>query len=114
MIWTLRIAFFSALLFVSYTVIETSLRSDLFDAWSGLAAIPWMGATLKDFYALMLPVMLWMFYKERTAAARAVWAVLFIALGSIGTSGYVLIQLMRVPAGASIETVLLRKEPTLP
>ena len=114
MIKTLRILFLAVFCFVTYTVIDTSFQSNLLYAWSSLAAIPWMTAALKDFYSLMLPLMLWMFYKESSTAARAVWAILFVTLGSIGTSGYLLLQLMRVPAGAAIETVLLRKEPMLP
>jgi hypothetical protein len=105
---------FAALLaYVAFTVIETSLRSNLFEAWSELAAIPWMSATLKDFYALMAPMLLWMTYKERNAASVLLWALLFVCLGSIGTSGYILLQLSRVPSDARIEAVLLREERAL-
>jgi uncharacterized membrane protein YczE len=114
MINALRVLFLAVFLFVAYTVIETSFRSNLFEAWSGLAAIPWMTATLKDFYALMLPVMLWMFHKEESTAARAVWAIVFVTLGSIGTSAYVLLQLMRVPSDSAVQALLVRKERTLP
>jgi hypothetical protein len=114
MIRLLRALFFLLFAYVGYTVIETSLKSNLFDAWSELASIPWMSATLKDFYALLAPVLLWMFYKERHAAARTIWTILFVCLGSIGTSAYILLQLMAVPADAPLAAVLLRKEETAP
>lgn len=108
MIVTLRILFAVLFVYVTYTVIVTSLESNLFAEWSSLAAIPWMGATLKDFYALMVPILLWMWYKEESLASRVAWSVAFVCLGSIGTSGYLLVQLFRLPADAPLGALLLR------
>jgi hypothetical protein len=38
-----------------------------------------------------------------------IWFVLIMALGNISMSLYVLIQLWRLPRGASFETLLLRR-----
>ena len=109
MITTLRTLFTLIFVYMTYVVVTTSLESNLFAEWSTLAAIPWMSATLKDFYALMVSIALWMLYKEKTWPFRAVWLVLFVCLGSIATSAYVLIQLFRVSAQDPIEKVLLRQ-----
>jgi hypothetical protein len=40
---------------------------------------------------------------------RVLWFLLVMALGNIAVSLYVLIQLFRLPAGESAETILWRK-----
>ena len=107
MITTLRVLFILIFVYMTYTVIATSLESNLVAAWPGLATIPWMTATLKDFYANLVIIALWMLYKERGWASRLVWVVLFVCLGSIATSAYVLVQLFRVSSGDPVERVLL-------
>ena len=109
MITALRILFIAIFLYMTFTIIATSLESNLLAEWSRLGTIPWMIATLKDFYANMIIIALWMFYKEATWLARSVWLVTFVCLGSIATSAYVLVCLFRVSAGDPIEKVLLRK-----
>jgi hypothetical protein len=109
MIQALRILFLVLFLYVAYTVVATSLESNLFAEWSTLAAIPWMGATLKDFYALMVPLLLWMWYRESSTASRAAWTIAFLLLGSIGTSGYILLQLLRLPTDAPVRALLVRE-----
>jgi hypothetical protein len=109
MIRGLRILFLGLFLYVGYTVVTTSLASNLFTEWSTLAAIPWMGATLKDFYALMVPLLLWMWYREDAIGPRLAWSAAFVLLGSIGTSGYILLRLMRLPSDAPVSALLLRE-----
>ena len=108
MITALRILFTLIFVYMTYTVIATSIESNLFTEWSTLGAIPWMVATLKDFYAILSVIALWMFYKERTWLARGAWFVSFVCLGSIATSAYVLMYLFRVSTNDPIEKVLLR------
>ncbi len=106
---TLLITLFSALcLYMIYTVISTSLESNLFKEWSYLGSIPWMRATLIDFYTNIAVLFAWVVYKERSWIVRAVWLVLFVGLGSIGVTVYVLVQLFRLKPGDGIEHVLLR------
>ena len=50
----------------------------------------------------------WVLYKERGLVNRLIWFVLIMTLGNIAMSGYVLVQLFRLPGGASVETLLLR------
>jgi hypothetical protein len=108
MINALRLLFILIFVYMVWTIIATSIESNLFAEWSNLAAIPWMTATLKDFYANMVIIALWMIYKENTSLARAAWLVLFVCLGSIATSAYVLVQLFRVSAKDPLEKILLR------
>ncbi len=109
MIKMLRVLFFLIFVYMTYTVISTSIESNLFAEWSNLASIPWMTATLKDFYANMVIIALWMIYKEKTLFPRAAWLLLFVCLGSIATSAYVLMHLFRVSATDPLERVLLRQ-----
>ena len=73
------------------------------------AGNPWLIATLFDAYFGFLWFWLWVAYKETGWIARIGWLVLILALGNIAMAGYVLIQLSRLPAGAKIEDLLLRR-----
>ncbi len=106
---SLLILLFSILcLFMVYTVVSTSLESNLFAEWSFLGSIPWMRATLIDVYTNIAVLFAWVVYKEKSWIVRTVWLVLFICLGSIAVTAYVLIQLLRLKPGDGIEKVLLR------
>lgn len=96
-------------LWIIYVVIETSLKSNLFTEWNFLASIPWMRATLWDFYANVFFIYAWVFYKERNWGLRALWLVLLVCLGSIATALYVFIQLMKVKKDEPLSNVLLRR-----
>lgn len=96
-------------LFMVYMVISTSLESSLFKEWDYLGSIPWMRATLWDFYANVLVIYLWVLYRERYIGIKILWAVLFFTLGSIGTIGYVLIQLFSLAEGEGIDVILKPK-----
>ena len=88
--------------------VRTSLQSNLFAEWSSLAKIPWMVATLNDFYINMTVIFVWVAYKERTLASRLLWLVLLAALGSIATTAYVFLQLAKLKEGDPIEGIFLR------
>ena len=98
------------LVWMIYVVVSTSLESNLFKEWDALAAIPWMRATLWDFYANILVLLLWVYYKESSIIVKGVWTMLFVMLGSIGVIGYVLLQLVRLKEGEGLKTVLIRNE----
>jgi len=95
-ITALKILFSLLLVWMSYTVISTSIESNLFKQWHFLGSIPWMRATLWDFYANVTVIFLWVCYKENSIALRLLWLVLLVALGSIASCAYVLIQLFRL------------------
>ncbi len=69
----------------------------------------WFIATLVDTYLAFFTFWLWVAYKETSNVARLVWLILIFALGNMAMAAYVLIQLARLPADASIEALLLRR-----
>ena len=70
MIVSLKLLFSIVLLFMCYEVISTCLESNLFNEWHFLGSIPWMRATLWDFYANVLVIFLWVSYKENNIALK--------------------------------------------
>lgn len=108
MITFLRILFVSLFVYMVYVVISTSIESNLFREWSYLGSIPWMTATLKDFYTNTVVLFSWVAYKERSYAQKLLWLILFVCLGSIAVTFYVLVQLFKLKPGEEIESVLLR------
>jgi hypothetical protein len=110
MIVTLRVVFGLLLAIVLVVMVATSLESNLFVEFPELMRIPWMQATIWDFYAVMAPLLLWMWYLERTALRRTLWTLAFVFLGSIGTSAYILFRLFSVDEKAGLKELFLRKE----
>lgn len=106
MITTLKVLFSVVLIWVTYVVITTSLESSLFEQWDFLAGIPWMRATLWDFYANILIITLWMFYKEKSLLLKSVWLILFVCLGSIATCSYILIKLFKLKKGEGVKELI--------
>jgi len=99
----LKILFSLLFVWTSYTVISTSIESNLFKEWSFLGAIPWMRATLWDFYANVTVIFLWVCYKENSIPLRLLWLILLVTLGSIASCAYVLIQLFRLKPGQGLK-----------
>ena len=108
MMTILKILFTAVFLYMTYTVIDTSLRSNLFTEWSYLGSIPWMTATLKDFYSNVLFIFLWVAYKENHWIKSFVWLILLVGLGSIATAAYVLIQLFKLRPEENLDKLFLR------
>jgi peptidoglycan biosynthesis protein MviN/MurJ (putative lipid II flippase) len=77
-------------------VVSTSVQSNLFTSWDFLGSIPWMRATLWDFYTNVIVIYLWLCYKEKSLIAKLLWLVLLVTLGSIASCAYVLIQLFKL------------------
>ena len=109
MVTFLKILFSILCLYMIYVTVTTSLESNLLKEWSNLAQIPWMAATLKDFYINVTVIFAWVAYKERSVGSKILWLVLLVGLGSIATTAYVLLQLFRLQPGEGIERVLLRR-----
>lgn len=102
----LILIFSAVFIWVTYVVINTSFQSNLFTEWNYLMNIPWMQATLWDFYANILVLLVWVYYKESSIAVKGLWTVLFITLGSIAVTGYILIQLFMLKPGEGLEKLL--------
>jgi hypothetical protein len=96
MITSLKIFFSLLFIWMCYQVINTSIHSNLFEQWNILGGIPWMRATLWDFYANVAAIFLWVCCKEKSVVMMIVWLILLVALGSIATCAYVLIQLFKL------------------
>lgn len=105
----LKLLFGAIFLWMTVATVRASLEASLAAAWPAFAANPWAVATLYDAYCGFLTFYVWVLYKERRAAMRVLWFLLVMALGNIAVSLYVLIQLFRLPAGESAETILWRK-----
>ena len=99
----LKILFGLLFVWMCYTVISTSIESNLFKQWDFLGSIPWMKATLWDFYANVTVIFLWVCYKENSIALRILWLILLVTLGSIASCAYVLIQLFRLRRGQGLK-----------
>ena len=109
MITVLKVIFSVLLVWVTYVVISTSLESSLFKEWGFLGSIPWMRATLWDFYANIFIITLWMFYKEKNIIPKISWLILFVCLGSIATCAYVLIKLFKLKPSQGVEELVGNK-----
>lgn len=109
MITALKVLFGLLLVWVCYVVVSTSLQSNLFTNWSFLGSIPWMKATLWDFYTNVVVIYFWLCYKEKTLIAKLLWLVLLVTLGSIASCTYVLIQLFRLKPGEGLKELFGNK-----
>jgi hypothetical protein len=96
MVSFLKVIFGFLLVWMCYTVITTSIESNLFKEWDFLGSIPWMRATLWDFYANVLVIFVWVCYKERSIGIKIMWLILLVVLGSIASCAFILIQLFRL------------------
>src|SRR5205809_4987398 len=92
----LKILFAAIFLWMTVATIRTSLTISLWDAMPAFAASPWSMATLYDAYFGFITFYVWVAYKEQSWAARVLWFVLIMSLGSIAMSVYVLTQLFRL------------------
>ena len=70
--------------------------------------IPWMVATLVDFYANVALLALWVVYRERAAPVVAgLWVAALVCLGSMATAAYVAQAVLTLPAGDPVYSFLL-------
>ena len=109
MIWFLRIAFSFVLVSMLSVTTWASLHGALWEMPRSVAGHPWFIATLFDTYFAFLTFYCWVAYKETSMVARMVWLVAILLLGNIAMATYMLIQTVRLPATASLETLLLRR-----
>ena len=78
-------------------------------AQPGAGINPWFVATLFDAGFGFLWFWLWLAYKETSWLVRIVWLLLILLGGNMVMASYVLIQLWRLPAGATAQDLLLRR-----
>jgi predicted permease len=110
MIWFLRIAFSSVLVSMLCVTTWASLQLPLWETPHAVVAHPWFIATLFDTYFAFLTFWAWVAYKETSWLARIAWLLGILILGNFVIASYMLIQLFRVSANASIEEILIRQK----
>jgi predicted permease len=110
MICFLRIAFLCVLVTMLAVTSWASQSVALWNTPRSVLGHPWFIATLFDTYFAFLTFFCWVAYKETSNVLRVVWLVAILLLGNIAMATYMLIQLFRLPAGAPIEQLLLRKK----
>lgn len=110
MITTLKIIFTFLLVWIIYIVISTSLTSSLFEEWDFLSSIPWMKATLWDFYINVFVIYCWILYKESSILSKLIWLILMVCLGSIASCIYILIALFSLKKGEGVKELLINNK----
>ena len=103
MVGFLKVLFSLLFVWMCYVVISTGMASSLFDQWSFLGGIPWMRATLWDFYANVTVIFVWLCYKETKLWLKLIWLILLVTLGSIASCAYILIQLFTLKPGEGLK-----------
>lgn len=86
------------------------MESSLFRQWDFLASIPWMKATLIDFYINTIVIFVWVSFREKSWKVRILWLSGFVLLGSIITTLYVLVQLFRLDKDEPVVNAFLLKK----
>jgi hypothetical protein len=109
MITTLKIIFSIIFIWMCYVVISTSMESNLLAEWDYLGSIPWMRATLWDFYSNAFVIFLWICYKEHGTLRKLLWLVLMFCLGSIASCAYILIELFRLQPEEGVKELLIKQ-----
>ena len=110
MIWFLRIVFGVVLIAMLCVTTWASSFVALWKMPREVATHPWFIATLFDTYFAFLTFWAWVAYKEASNVARGAWLIAILLLGNIAMAIYMLRELLRVPADAKLETVLLRRK----
>jgi hypothetical protein len=70
---------------------------------------PWFIATLFDAYFGFLTFYVWVAFRERGWVWRGLWLLAILLLGNIAMAAYVLLQLWRLPPGAGVADLLLKR-----
>ena len=109
MIVFLRIAYIGVIIAMAWVTTWASCQVALWNTPREVATHPWFIATLFDTYFAFLIFYAWVAYKERGLARRLAWLITILALGNFAIGAYMLLQVFRLPATASIEDLLLRK-----
>ena len=110
MISSLRFA--AAFVLIAMLAVTTwaSLQVPLWETPRAVATHPWFIATLFDTYFGFLTFYVWLAYKETSNLARVLWLLAILLLGNIAMAIYLLRELFRLPANATMEDLLLRRK----
>ncbi len=110
-IWALRMCFIvvlgSMIGITSWAGTQVALFAIPREVWMH----PWFLATLLDAYWAFLTVYAWIAWKEQAWAARFLWLLAVLALGSIAIAVYILRELFGVNAVDGLGTAITRRNP---
>ena len=88
-----------------------SLHEGVFPALARATQDRWFIATLFDCYFGFLAFWLWVVYRESHWSLRLFWLFAILTLGNIAMALYVLIQIWKLPTGATMEDLFRRTRP---
>ncbi len=108
MIIALRVLFIGVLAAMLLVTTWASQDVALWKTPRALWTHPWVIATLCDTYFAFLTYWLWVAYKERSVLARAGWLIAILLTGNFAMATYMLIQLFKLPANASLDRLFVR------
>ena len=97
-------------LIILFFTIRASLSENILAIDPLVLSNRWFQATLVDAYLGFLTFYVWVFYRERSWVCRGLWLVAILLLGNLAMSAYVVIQLVMLPAGADLSSLLLRPD----
>jgi len=107
----LRILFTFILVTLAVYTSWASTQQAVWD-WQGLLVPPdrwWTIATLIDAYFGFITFYAWVFYKERSTAAKLGWFLAIMLLGNMAMAAYVLRELGRLRDDEPASAILLRR-----
>ena len=90
-------------------IITASIDQNILEAVGNLWPNWWFRATLADAYFGFLTFFVWVAYKELHLWRKLVWFASFMLMGNLAISAYMLLELYKVQAGDTIETLLTRR-----
>jgi hypothetical protein len=102
------VLFLSILVVMVFITVRASLQCNVWSVPKEVVGDPWFQATLVDAYCGFLTFFAWVAYREESLAAKVGWFLAIMGLGNMAMAAYVLWQLVRLPAGANVEALLLR------
>ena len=109
MIWFLRILFTAVIGSMLWVTSWAGGQCALFAIPREVFGHPWFIATMFDAYWGFITFFVWVAWKERAMAARALWLVAILLLGNIAMASYVLRELFRVDARVGVDPVITRR-----
>lgn len=110
MISSLRLAAVFVLIAMLAVTTWASLQVALWKTPREVLTHPWFIATLFDTYFAFLAFYIWLAYKETSNLARVLWLLAILLLGNIAMAIYLLRELLRLPANATMEDLLMRRK----
>ena len=103
-------ALFALILLAMLSVIITaSIDQNMFEAVGKMWPNWWFRATLADAYFGFLTFFVWVAYKELRLWRKLVWFASIMLLGNLAISAYILLELFKLQAEDTFDTLLTRR-----